>query len=500
MKKPNVMFQGTGSSVGKSILTAGMCRILNNRGYKVAPFKSQNMALNSFITRDGKEMGRAQVVQAEAARIEPKVEMNPVLLKPSSDVGSQVILLGEVYKNMDAVTYHEFKPELAQIVMDTYRKLEEDMDCIVLEGAGSPAEINLRENDIVNMGMAEMCDAPVILIGDIDRGGVFASIYGTYMLLEEEEKKRIKGFVINKFRGDVSLLQSGIDMLEEKIGIPCLGVIPYFRLHIDDEDSVSMRFAHRGEKHITVGVVRLPHISNFTDFTPFEMEDDVEVRYLKNPHEFDGVDLLIIPGSKNTIEDMVFLKEMGMADKIQELHEKKVPVFGICGGYQILGKRISDSNNNESAVETMDGLGLVDAETVITEKKRTVQVTGTLQGAFQGKAMDATVEGYEIHMGVTKFSEEYQPLVRLDNGDEDGICKEDGLVMGTYLHGIFDNVEPRKTILDSIRREKGIEEGTTEESFSQFKERQYDELTALMEKHLDVEAILKIMQLEEVTS
>lgn len=500
MKKPNVMFQGTGSSVGKSILTAGMCRILNNLGYKVAPFKSQNMALNSFITRDGKEMGRAQVVQAEAARTEPKVEMNPVLLKPSSDVGSQVILLGEVYKNMDATTYHAFKPELADIVLNTYRKLEEDVDCIVLEGAGSPAEINLRENDIVNMGMAEMCDAPVILIGDIDRGGVFASIYGTYMLLEEEEKQRIKGFVINKFRGDVSLLKSGIEMLEEKINIPCLGVIPYFRLHIDDEDSVSMRFAHRGEKHITVGVVRLPHISNFTDFTPFEMEDDVELRYLKSHHEMDGVDMIIIPGSKNTIEDMVFLKEMGMAEKIQKLHEKKVPVFGICGGYQILGKRITDSNNNESAVETIEGLGLVDAETVITEKKRTVQVTGELQGSFQGKKLDAKVEGYEIHMGVTKFAEEYQPLVRLENGDEDGICKEDGLVMGTYLHGIFDNVEPRKTILDAIRREKGIEEGTVEESFAEFKERQYDELTALMETHLDVEKILDIMGIREVSS
>ncbi|QSX08377.1 cobyric acid synthase [Alkalibacter rhizosphaerae] len=498
MRKPNIMFQGTGSSVGKSVLTAGVCRILNDRGYTVAPFKSQNMALNSFITKEGKEMGRAQVVQAEAARIEPRVEMNPILLKPSSDVGSQVVLRGEVFKNMDAATYHEFKPQLADIVLETYRKLEKDVDCIVLEGAGSPAEINLRENDIVNMGMAELCDAPVILIGDIDRGGVFASIYGTYMLLQEEEQKRIKGFVINKFRGDVTLLQSGIDMLEALIHVPCLGVVPYFRLHIDDEDSVTMRFAHSGEKNITVGVLRLPHISNFTDFTPFEMEEDVEVRYIKSAQEMDDVDLLILPGSKNTIEDMVFLKEMGMVEKIHALHDKKVPIFGICGGYQILGNRITDSNNHESAIETMEGLGLVDAETVISEKKRTVQVQGRINGSFQGSKIDGAVTGYEIHMGVTSFHQCYEPLVLLENGEIDGVSLEDGLVMGTYLHGIFDNIEPRKTILGTLRRNKGLSEGVNVESFAAFKERQYDELAELLENHLDMEAIVRIMKGTEV--
>lgn len=494
MKKPNIMFQGTGSSVGKSILTAGVCRMLNNRGYRVAPFKSQNMALNSFITRDGKEMGRAQVVQAEAARMEPRVEMNPILLKPSSDVGSQVILLGEVYKNMDATTYHAFKPELGGIVMEAYRTLEEEVDCIVLEGAGSPAEINLRDNDIVNMGMAEMCDAPVVLIGDIDRGGVFASLYGTYMLLEEREKKRIKGFVINKFRGDVRLLQSGIDMLVEKIQVPCLGVIPYFHLHIDDEDSVSMRFAHRGAKHITVGVIRLPHISNFTDFTPFEMEDDVEVRYVRSPQELDGVDLIILPGSKNTIEDMMFVREMGLVEKIWALHEKNIPIFAICGGYQILGNRITDSGNHESSVESIEGLGLLNGETVMAEKKRTVQVQGRLNAQYQGQPLKGDVTGYEIHMGVTTFHESYEPLILLENGETDGVWIKDGSVMGTYMHGIFDNPEPRKTILDTIRKTKGLEAGTGEESFAQFKERQYDALASLLEEHLDMEAILNILK------
>ncbi|MBF7096875.1 cobyric acid synthase [Alkalibacter mobilis] len=497
MKKPNVMLQGTGSSVGKSILTAGICRILNNRGLNVAPFKSQNMALNSFITKDGKEMGRAQVVQSEAARTEPRVEMNPILLKPSSDVGSQVILLGEVHKNMDAREYHEFKPELADKVLKTYRTLEKDFDCIVLEGAGSPAEINLRENDIVNMGMAELCDSPVIIIGDIDRGGVFASIYGTYMLLEDDEKARVKGFIINKFRGDVSLLQSGIDMLENKINIPCLGVIPYFRLHIDDEDSVSLRFAHQDTKAITIGVVRLPHISNFTDFTPFEMEEDVKIKYLKSIYDFEDIDLLIVPGSKNTIEDMVFLKESGMQEKILRLHEEKVPIFGICGGYQILGSLITDDESHESSIDKIEGLGLIEAVTHISHKKRTVQVTGELNGTFMGEKLEGSVTGYEIHMGVTDYKEKREHFVHLETGEIDGIVKDDGMVIGTYLHGIFDNDNLRDTILNFIRKSKGIAGSKKAESFNEFKDRQYDELAKLLEDNLNVNKIMSIMGIGE---
>ncbi|SHE91772.1 cobyric acid synthase [Alkalibacter saccharofermentans] len=494
MRKPSIMFQGTGSSVGKSILTAGISRVLKNRGLNVAPFKSQNMALNSFITADGKEMGRAQVVQAEAAGIEPKVHMNPILLKPSSDVGAQVILMGEVYKNMDAREYHAYKPKLKKLVKSAYEMLEREHDCIVLEGAGSPAEINLREDDLVNMGMAELCDCPVVLIGDIDRGGVFASIYGTYMLLEDNEKERVKGFVINKFRGDITLLTSGIEMLEGKIGIPCLGVVPYFRHHIDDEDSVSLRFGEKKNKDVKIGVLKLPHISNFTDYTPFEMEEDVEIRYIKSSYEFEGIDFLIIPGSKNTIEDMIYLKETGMKEQVLKLHKKGVPIFGICGGYQILGKKIIDYGNYESRVNEIDGLGLIDSITTIFQGKRTEQVNGKLCFDYFGNKLRDRVSGYEIHMGVTELKEDINPMLILSTGEREGAVKDGGLVSGTYLHGIFDNEEPRKTILNAIRKDKGVENGKATESFSQFKEKQYSQLGEVLERSLDIDKIIGIMK------
>ncbi|WP_303863171.1 cobyric acid synthase [Alkalibaculum bacchi] len=493
MKKKNIMFQGTGSSVGKSILTAGVCRVLKDMGYNVAPFKSQNMALNSFITKDGKEMGRAQVVQAEAARIEPMVEMNPILLKPSSDVGSQVIVMGEVYQNMTATEYHKNKPEFKNIIKEAYDKVAEKYDAIVIEGAGSTAEINLRENDLVNMGMAEMVDSPVVLIGDIDRGGVFASIYGTYMLLEKEEQARMKGFVINKFRGNVKLLEPGIKMLEDKINIPCLGVIPYFTLHIDDEDSVSLGLSYQAKKDIIVGVLRLPHISNFTDFTPFEMDEDVEVKYIKSPLDFKDIDLLIVPGSKNTIEDMVYLNNTGMAKKILEYHKSNRPIIGICGGYQMLGSQIIDTGNNESSVLKTNGLSLFNTSTVISNQKRTVQVKGTIDISFMGEKLKADVKGYEIHMGVTKFNESHQHFVQLQEGHMDGAINQEENVLGTYLHGIFDNDKFRKILLDNIRRQKGIETKDQTLSFEEFKETQYVELGKIIKEHLDVDKILEIM-------
>lgn len=494
MRKPRVMFQGTGSSVGKSVLTAGMCKVLRNRGFDVAPFKSQNMALNSFITLDGKEMGRAQVVQAEAAGIEPAIEMNPILLKPSSDLGAQVIIMGEVYKNMDAREYHEYKPELKKIVKNAFDILEKKHDCIVLEGAGSPAEINLRENDLVNMGMAEICDCPVLIIGDIDRGGVFASIYGTYMLLEESEKKRVKGFVINKFRGDVSLLTSGIKMLEEKIGIPCLGVVPYFRLHIDDEDSVSLRFSEQKNKDIKIGVVRLPHISNFTDFTPFEMEDDVEIKYIKSLYDFDDIDFLIIPGSKNTIEDMHYLKESGMKEQILRINKRNIPIFGICGGYQILGQKILDYQNNESRVQEIEGLGLINSITTIAERKKTMQATGEINFDYFGQKVKGEFSGYEIHMGITEIYEDIEHMLILDTGEKEGAVKDRGLIAGTYIHGIFDSEEPRKTILETIRKSKGIYNENKYEDFTKFKERQYSQLGDILEKSLNINKIIEIMK------
>ncbi|MPW26932.1 cobyric acid synthase [Alkalibaculum sp. M08DMB] len=492
--KKNIMFQGTGSSVGKSLLTAGMCRILKDLNYSVAPFKSQNMALNSFITRDGKEMGRAQVVQAETAKIEPIVEMNPILLKPSSDVGSQVIVMGEVFKNMTATEYHSSKPMFKGVIKEAYDKLNEKYECIVIEGAGSPAEINLRENDLVNMGMAEMVDAPVVIIGDIDRGGVFASLYGTYMLLEEEERSRVKGFIINKFRGDVKLLEPGIKMLEDKINIPCLGVIPYFKLHIDDEDSVSLRFTHQGKKELVIGVVRLPHISNFTDFTPFEMEPDVEIKYINSVFDFEDIDLLIIPGSKNTIEDMVYLTNSGLSKKILEHHKNNFPIVGICGGYQILGYEITDNGNNESNIQKTGGLGLININTLISNEKRTVQVEGDVDIEFMGARLKTKVRGYEIHMGVTDFNESYNTFVHLDEGHDDGAINHEGNVLGTYLHGVFDNDEFRKFVLDIIRKSKGIETKDNDLSFEEFKESQYVELANIMKANINLEKMIQIIE------
>ncbi|MBC3795941.1 cobyric acid synthase [Acetobacterium tundrae] len=493
----NIMFMGTGSSVGKSLLTAALCRILNNNGYMVAPYKSQNMALNSFITKDGKEMGRAQVVQAECARIEPQVEMNPVLLKPNSDMGAQVILMGKAAFNMDAMDYHAHKPKLVDIVVSAYDSLAEGKDIIVIEGAGSPAEINLRDNDIVNMGLAELVDAPVILIGDIDKGGVFASIYGTIMLLEPEEKKRIKGFVINKFRGDVELLKPGIEMIEEKINIPCLGVIPYKRFVIDDEDSVTERFDNQSEGLITIGVVYLPHLSNFTDCTAFEMHPDVKVEYYRNQRELQlaNPDLLVIPGTKNTIDDTGHLIESKMADEIRRMHDCGVPIVGICGGYQLLGKEIRDPLGIESNKGSIEGLGLLNIVTTIGEEKRTVRTTGKVQGNFMGmELLDMIVEGYEIHMGDSKALGKAKGFAILEDGTVDGVIAEDGTVMGTYLHGIFDNDDFREKIIEAIRAKKNLEAGPVAFDFKAFKEEQYDLLAETVEANLNMKKIMEILE------
>ncbi|MBC3886848.1 cobyric acid synthase [Acetobacterium paludosum] len=493
----NIMFMGTGSSVGKSLLTAALCRILNNNGYTVAPYKSQNMALNSFITKDGKEMGRAQVVQAECARMEPQVEMNPVLLKPNSDMGAQVILMGKAAFNMDAMDYHAHKPKLVDIVVSAYDSLAEGKDIIVIEGAGSPAEINLRDNDIVNMGLAELVDAPVILIGDIDKGGVFASIYGTIMLLEPEEKKRIKGFVINKFRGDVELLKPGIEMIEEKINIPCLGVIPYKRFVIDDEDSVTERFDNQSEGLITIGVVYLPHLSNFTDCTAFEMHPDVKVEYYRNQRELQlaNPDLLVIPGTKNTIDDTGHLIESKMADEIRRMHDCGVPIVGICGGYQLLGKEIRDPLGIESNKGSIEGLGLLNIVTTIGEEKRTVRTTGKVQGKFMGmELLDMIVEGYEIHMGESEALGNSKSFAILEDGTVDGVIAEDGTVMGTYLHGIFDNDDFREKIIEAIRAKKNLEAGPVAFDFKAFKEEQYDLLAETVETNLNMKKIMEILE------
>ncbi len=491
-----IMFLGTGSSVGKSLLTAAFCRVLNDKGLKVAPFKSQNMALNSYITADGKEMGRAQVTQAECARIEPRVEMNPVLLKPNSDVGSQVILNGVSEFNMDAREFHAYKGKLKDVVVGAFKKLEEDFDYIIMEGAGSPAEINLRENDLVNMGMAEMVDAPAVLIGDIDKGGVFASLYGTVKLLEPEEQARIKGFIINKFRGDVTLLEPGIDTIVEKLGIPCLGVMPYSRLIIDDEDSVTDRWTEKQAGAITVGVMRLRHISNFTDCTVFDMYPDISVEYYENQRQMAHAnpDLLVIPGSKNTIDDIRVLRDSKMAEEIIRFHKNGVPIVGICGGYQILGKRIEDPMGVESELKAIEGLGLLDIRTVLGSQKVTTRRSGEILTDVLGINTTATtVDGYEIHMGTTTLGGKAKPFGRLDDGREDGAVSENGMVMGTYLHGIFDNDVFRDKLIGHIREKKNLKEDVGFD-YKAFKESQYDQLAKNFSEHIDIDALIRMME------
>ena len=444
----NIMLLGTGSNVGKSIIAAGLCRVFYQDGYSVAPFKSQNMALNSYITKDGKEMGRAQVVQAEAANIEPESFMNPILLKPTTDRKSQVIVNGKVYKNMDAREYFAYKHNLT-----AYNYIRENFDICVLEGAGSPAEINLKEDDIVNTGMAEMADSPVLLVADIDRGGVFAAIYGTVMLLEENERKRIKGVIINKFRGDKSLLTSGIEMIEKLTDIPVLGVVPFVPLGIEEEDSLGIdKYNEKKEGKIRISVIKLKHISNFTDIDALSHYNDVSLKYVTKSSELGNEDIIIIPGSKNTIEDMKDLVEKNIGREIVRIARKGTPVFGICGGFQILGQKIMDPEKIESDLNEILGLGLLDIETVMKSDKTTTQYKNTVKnvsGILSGtEGME--IKGYEIHQGysypVNEKNEENNNSEKILKNDTGCLFGEEKLkgavkdnVAGTYIHGIFDN-------------------------------------------------------------
>lgn len=501
----SLMVQGTASNVGKSIITAGILRVLKEDGYNVAPFKSQNMALNSYITKEGLEMGRAQVVQAEAAGKDPEVLMNPVLLKPSTDKKAQVIVMGKVFKNMSAVEYHDFKVQLKDKVLDAYKALEDKNDFVVIEGAGSPAEINLRDKDIVNMGMAELSDSPVILVGDIDKGGVFASIYGTIMLLDPSERSRIKGVVINKFRGDKSILQSGLDMLEDLTGVPVIGVVPYSDLQIEDEDSLTSRFKKNvsQEGKINVEILYLPHVSNFTDFNIFETQEDVNVRYVMRGETFDNPDIIIIPGSKNTIEDLIYLKNSGLSDEIIRQCIKGTVIFGVCGGYQILGNTIKDPYKTESLVDEINGLGILDIDTVFEKEKTTTQVEGEV--VFAGENMKSLeglkVSGYEIHMGITKHGQSAKEFLKFTNslGQNidilDGAVNEEGNVFGTYLHGVFDSLEFTRSLLNLIRERKGMDSvESSVKSFKDFKEREYDKLAKLIRENIDMDKVYEIMK------
>lgn len=503
MAKP-IMIQGTMSNAGKSILTGGLLRVLKQDGMKVAPFKSQNMALNSFITREGLEMGRAQVMQAEAAGIEPCVAMNPILLKPTNDTGSQVIVNGEVTGVWSAVDYYRHKKEYIPAIMEAYELLAKEYDVIVIEGAGSPAEINLKKDDIVNMGMAELVDAPVLLAGDIDRGGVFAQIVGTIELLENKERQRIKGTIINKFRGDKEILRPGLVMLEERTRIPVCGVVPYFYLDIDDEDSLTERFQKKGKTGLVdIAVIKLPRISNFTDFAPLEYMDEICLRYVASPAEFGEPDCVLIPGSKNTIQDLLWMRQNGLEAKVIRHAKKGKLTFGICGGYQMMGESIHDPQGLEQAGE-IRGMGLLPIRTIFAPEKTRTRVTGHFlrtEGILKNLA-GAGLEGYEIHMGRTEILKKGISLLSLENeiteATEDFHLAEDGAqwgnVYGCYVHGIFDKPEVAKGIAEALLQEKGIETDVEAKDLKAYKESQYDLLADIIRENLDMKRIYEIIE------
>lgn len=489
-----IMIQGTMSNSGKSFITAGLCRIFKQDGYRVAPFKSQNMALNSYITQDGLEMGRAQAVQAEAAGISPCVDMNPILLKPTSQVGSQVIVGGQVWGNMKAMDYYKNKKALVPQIMEAYHRLDETYDIIVIEGAGSPAEINLKDNDIVNMGMAKMAKAPVLLVGDIDRGGVFASIYGTVKLLDSDEQAMIKGSIINKFRGDIKILEPGLRMIEERTGIPVLGAVPMADVDIDDEDSLSERLLQTQIFNgLDIAVIRVPHISNFTDFTPFERMEGVSLRYVSRPFELEHPDLIILPGTKNTMDDLSWMRENGLEGMILRCHEGGTPIVGICGGFQMLGQYLEDPFGIERT-GAMRGMGLLNMKTVFEPEKTRTRIKGQVieaGGIFSGLC-GLNVSGYEIHMGVTKNTGGCVPVIMLEDGRIDGLANGDFSVMGTYLHGIFDEPSTLEGFLSQLLKAKGTRGAAVD--LTAYRQQQYDQLAQVVRQSLDMEKIYEILE------
>jgi adenosylcobyric acid synthase len=498
MSAKTLMIQGTASSVGKSVMVAALCRIFRQDGFKVAPFKAQNMALNSFVTREGGEIGRAQAVQAEAAGIEPSVDMNPVLLKPEAEAKSQVIVLGKVAKNLEASHYYDYTPHLLEVIEDSLNRLRSTYDIVVIEGAGSPAEINLKEREIVNMRVARMANAPVLLVGDIDRGGVFASIIGTLELLTQEERDLVKGLVINKFRGDLALLKPGVDFLEKRTDKPVLGVIPYFRgINIAQEDSVyldekPMVSSNRG---LNVAIIRLPHISNYDDFDPLE-EMDCTVRYISEPSELGNPDLIILPGTKSTIADLNYLRQQGLAQAVIQQAKASTPLIGICGGYQMLGKTINDPHKVESSESSVAGLGLLDIKTTFGQIKTTTQIGAKVvanKGLFEGlKGVEIT--GYEIHMGQTR-GQNHAPafqVVETPQGKADyfdGAVSDNCLIFGSYIHGLFHNASFTHALLNRLRQLRGLPVAT---AVPINKDKQYDELATIVRANLNMPQVYKI--------
>lgn len=504
-----LMIQGTSSSVGKSVLAAAFCRIFYQEGYLVSPFKAQNMALNSFVTAAGGEMGRAQVVQAQAAGVEPEVRMNPILLKPSGPSGSQVVIMGVSQGNVTALRYHgEYQRMTWPYVKDALHGLLDEYEIVVIEGAGSPAEVNLKSNDIVNMRVAMEAASPVLLVADIDRGGALASVVGTLELVEPEERTMIKGIIFNKFRGELALLQPALDFIEERTGIPVVGVVPYFKIRIPDEDSVALTEAMEkpsvsSSEQLDIAVVRFPYISNFTDFDALLDETDVSVRYVTEAANLGKPDLIILPGSKNTLADLRFLHESGIGALLQKLHEQEVPLIGICGGYQMMGRTVMDPLHSESDLEEMVGLGILPMVTEFYPQKHTVQSTGTIlsEGNFFAACTGETVVGYEIHMGRSTLDEGQSPLFNLTSN---GVSYADGLQAGnsygTYLHGIFDNDSLRTALLVWLwqRRDRLR---PVEPSLSQaaLRESAFNELADLVRQSVDIERVRTIMGLDSKT-
>ena len=503
----SIMVQGTTSNAGKSLFSAALCRIFKQDGYKVAPFKSQNMALNSFITHEGLEMGRAQVMQAEAAGIAPTASMNPILLKPTGDTGSQVIVRGEVLGNMSARDYYAYKRELRPVVEETYAELAAQNDIVVIEGAGSPAEINLKADDFVNMGMAKIARSPVLIVGDIDRGGVFASLYGTVALLESDEQAMVKATVINKFRGDVSLLEPGLETLRELTGVPVLGVVPYLRLDIDDEDSLSERIetVDSTGKPVDVAVIRLPHVSNFTDLNALARYPQLGVRYVERPDQLREPDLIVLPGTKNTMDDLDWLRRIGLEAPIKARAAAGALVLGICGGYQMLGTHLSDPHGVERGGE-MEGMGLLPTETVFTQAKRRTRVKATTLPLFGGPfkpLSETTLDGYEIHMGETTLLDSSPTsgvgvFATLDF--EDGRRPEPdgcvaGNVLGTYCHGLFDDGTFPGAFVRLLCERAGVDAtGFPNETLAEYKNRQYDELASAVRASCDMDLLYRIVE------
>ncbi|WP_232695657.1 cobyric acid synthase [Brevibacillus daliensis] len=521
-KAKAIMIQGTSSDVGKSLICTALCRMFVNRGYKVAPFKSQNMALNSYVTQDGKEIGRAQGVQAEAARITATTDMNPILLKPKQDMVAEVIVHGRTYADMDGMDYRNNYVENAMpIVAEALGRLQQEYEVIVLEGAGSPAEINLKDRDIANMRMAHLADADVVLVADIDRGGVFASIVGTLALLDDDERARVKGFIINKFRGRRDLLDDGLTWLEEKTGLPVLAVLPYMEVEIEAEDSLalsSLRFKRpkTNEFPIDIAIIKLPRISNFTDFDPLFEEPDTGVRYVGHVGELQDPDLVIIPGTKNTVEDLEWLQQEGFADAIAKLHQRGARILGICGGFQMLGEKLLDPDGIEGLKkqDSLSGLGLLPVETTFCSVKTTVRVEGVMNQEHHfyhsllqlneddGQSGETTtafheVSGYEIHLGETRLTRsDAKPFIQLSSDKSDGAVSLDGRVIGTYLHGILHNRLLTRQLINLLRKEKGLplltEDVLTEEMR---RERAYEQLGDHVEKYLDMVQLEKMLGL-----